>query len=286
MLSHIEISAWEQEERHAILRMKLLRRTADATVIVCHDCGTPHMAEVVRDASRPSFSYYICPQIGRVALAEEATHQWEVDFDRFAALIRDGIGLGGRAATLIAGRLWLLGRQQLDDGFRELFLVRGLAWPDGPDLLDQCIRLQQSPTPILLVPRKLPSAQVLGQRTWVVRSLSELAAIDGAKLAIDAQAFGLAPRPGSMLALQGVVAKRLPRSIGTPAAVNAAVRYMEARGLTETQFGNQFQSTDRTVRSFRKSGKMRRSTFEAMAKSMGLSIEQLLRGETPKSDRR
>ncbi len=75
-------------------------------------------------------------------------------------------------------------------------------------------------------------------------------------------------------------AKR-PQSIGTPEAVNAAMAYMGSKGLTETQFGNQFQSTDRTVRNFRKSGKMRRSTFEAVATSMGLTIEQLLRGELP-----
>jgi hypothetical protein len=61
---------------------------------------------------------------------------------------------------------------------------------------------------------------------------------------------------------------------------------MQSKGLTETQFGIQFDSTDRTVRSFCKSGKLRRSTFEAMAKSMGFTIEQLLRGELPQSDRR
>jgi hypothetical protein len=83
-----------------------------------------------------------------------------------------------------------------------------------------------------------------------------------------------------------MAARRLPRSIGTPEAVGAAISYMESKGLTETQFGNQFQSTDRTVRSFRKSGKMRRSIFEAMAKSMGLTIEELLRGELPASLRR
>jgi len=157
------------------------------------------------------------------------------------------------------------------------------------DLLDQCLRLQQSPAPVLLAPRRLPSAEILGKRPWAIRSLSEVASFDGSKLSLDDQVLMAAgsalligsrsPRPGT------TTAKRLPRSIGTPEAVTAAIKYMESKGLTETQFGNQFQSTDRTVRSFRKSGKMRRSTFEAMAKSMGLTIEELLRGESPKSDR-
>jgi hypothetical protein len=155
--------------------------------------------------------------------------------------------------------------------------------------VDQCLRVQQSPAPVLLVPRRLPSAESLCKKPWAIRALSEVASIDGSKLAMDDQvlmAAGWTVLMGATSLRPGPTAKRLPRSIGTPEAVAAAIKYMESKGLTETQFGNQFQSTDRTVRSFRKSGKMRRSTFEAMAKSMGLTIEELLRGELAKSDRR
>jgi hypothetical protein len=75
--------------------------------------------------------------------------------------------------------------------------------------------------------------------------------------------------------------RRMSRTLGTPEAVKVMTEYLHCTQLTDTQFGNQFQSTDRTVRSFRLNGKMRTSTFEAMAKSMGLTSEQLLRGESP-----
>jgi hypothetical protein len=75
---------------------------------------------------------------------------------------------------------------------------------------------------------------------------------------------------------------RVPRSAGSPQAVRAVVAYMEGRGLGVTQFAIQVDTTDRTVRNFLKRGKMRRSSFETMAARMGLTTEQLLRGEAPK----
>ena len=289
-ISHAELADWPPGERKTIVDLGLIRRTTDATALICDDCGESHIAEIVRDARRPELPYYRCPRIGRVPITVEAAHQWEVDFDRLAALIRKALGLGGKASTLTPSRIWLLGRQQQAIGFWELFLVRGVCWPDGVGLLDQCLRLQQSPAPVVLTPRRLPSAEILGKRPWAIRSLSEVASLDGSKLAVDDQvlmAAGAAALPALSRSSRSVTTpKRLPQSIGTPEAVNAAMAYMGSKGLTETQFGNQFQSTDRTVRNFRKSGKMRRSTFEAMATSMGLTIEQLLRGELPQSDRR
>jgi hypothetical protein len=53
----------------------------------------------------------------------------------------------------------------------------------------------------------------------------------------------------------------------TPEAVKVMTEYLRHTGLRDTQFGNQFQSTDRTVRRLRLNGTLRRSTFEAMAES-------------------
>ena len=68
----------------------------------------------------------------------------------------------------------------------------------------------------------------------------------------------------------------LPRSIGTPEAVNAVIVYMESTGLTETQFRTQFQSTDRTVRSFRKSGKMRRSLASYLPARRAATVDPMI----------
>ena len=65
--------------------------------------------------------------------------------------------------------------------------------------------------------------------------------------------------------------------------MQAVTRYLQHTQMTDTQFGNQFQTTDKTVRKFLNAGKMRRSNFEEMASGMGLTADQLLRGELPPS---
>lgn len=73
-----------------------------------------------------------------------------------------------------------------------------------------------------------------------------------------------------------------PRSMGSPEAVKACQRYMYTKGLNQEQFGQRFQTSDKTVRKFLADGKIRKSLFCAMAEAMDLSPEQLLRGEWPR----
>jgi hypothetical protein len=217
----------------------------------------------------------------------EALQRWEADFDQIAVLIRRAVGLTSKAATLVPSRIWLLGRQRTDDGYWELFLMRGLCWPDGLQLLDQCSRLHQSPAPVVVVPCRLPSGESAA-RSWPMRTLSEIVSLGGSGLVVDVETLATAVGSvGISSAASGKrPRKRMSRSLGTPEAVKVMTEYLQHTQLTDTQFGNQFQSTDRTVRSFRASGKMRRSTFEAMAESMELTTEGLLRGELPPSMKR
>jgi hypothetical protein len=78
----------------------------------------------------------------------------------------------------------------------------------------------------------------------------------------------------------------IERSIGTMESVAAVREYIAVRALTLTAFGNQFDTTDRTVRRFLKEGKMRRANFEAMAASMGLTAAELLQGLVPSANPR
>ncbi|MCC6362982.1 MAG: helix-turn-helix transcriptional regulator [Bryobacterales bacterium] len=75
----------------------------------------------------------------------------------------------------------------------------------------------------------------------------------------------------------------VPRSVGSDEAVEAVREYLKATGLSLTQFGTQINMTPKSVSNFLKTGKMRRSSFEDMAESMGLTPHQLLRGELPTS---
>lgn len=74
----------------------------------------------------------------------------------------------------------------------------------------------------------------------------------------------------------------LPRSIGSKAAINAVIAFMRAKGLSQTQLAILAQTNERTIRKFLKTGKIRRSTFEDIAAGMGVTKDQLLRGELSK----
>jgi hypothetical protein len=71
------------------------------------------------------------------------------------------------------------------------------------------------------------------------------------------------------------------RSVGSPAAVAAVRQYIKAKAINLTAFGIEVGTTDRTIRRFLNEGKMRRANFEQMANSIGVTAEQLLRGELP-----
>lgn len=283
-----ELAEWLPAQRDAVISLGLLRRTSDATALICGDCGTPHPVEVIHDPRKPGEPYYLCPEIGRIPLAPADLHRWEADFDQIATLIRKTAGLTSKPSTLVPSRLWLLGRRRIADTYWELFLMCGLCWPDGIQLLGQCSRLQQSPAPVLLVPHRLPSG--FNPTTSIpTRTLSELVSLEGSGVAVDVSTLEIAAATvvGDRAELRKKAPrKRMSRTLGSAEALRVVTDYLEHTKLTDTQFGNQFNTTDRTVRSFRTTGEMRRSNFEAMATSMGLTSDQLLRGELPPSLKR
>ena len=282
VLSARELARWQADQRDVITALGLICRTSDATALLCDDCGPPHPVEVIRDPRKPQRPYYLCPEIGRVPLTPTDLYRWKADFDQIAETIKAAIGLSGKTSTLIPSRIWLLGRQRIANTYWELFLMCGLCWPDGIQLLSQCSRIQQAPAPVVLVPYRLPVAGTVAP-SWPIRTLSELVSFEGSSLVVDIPTLATAAGVSGGSAALGTKPprQRMSRSLGTPEAVQAVTQYLEHTQITDTQFGNQFQTTDKTVRKFLKSGRMRRSNFRDMASSMGLTTEQLLLGTLP-----
>jgi hypothetical protein len=73
--------------------------------------------------------------------------------------------------------------------------------------------------------------------------------------------------------------KRLRATIDSPSAAKRMETYLESHGIGQTQFAVQVGTTDRTLRTFRKTGKVRRDIFESIAKAMGTTKEVLLKRE-------
>ena len=73
--------------------------------------------------------------------------------------------------------------------------------------------------------------------------------------------------------------KRLPASVTSQIAASRMEAYIESKVMSQTSFANQIGTTDRTLRGFRKTGKVRRDIFDAIATGMGTTPEELVKPE-------
>jgi hypothetical protein len=123
------------------------------------------------DGSYPVIS---CPVVGLVRISPERLQCWEVDFGVVAKRLAQAFGLTGTLQELKAGRVWLLGSRRLAGRLAEFFLVQGVDWADGPELLSSTPRLQNSPAPVVLFPSRLPEDPVWQSNGRALYSLREL----------------------------------------------------------------------------------------------------------------
>jgi hypothetical protein len=72
--------------------------------------------------------------------------------------------------------------------------------------------------------------------------------------------------------------QRLSATVTCPAAARKLESYLRANAIGLTEFATKAQTTDRTLRTFRRTGNVRRDIFDNIAKAMGLTKEKLLKG--------
>ena len=71
--------------------------------------------------------------------------------------------------------------------------------------------------------------------------------------------------------------QRMSATIHAPSAARKMEVYMNAKGLDQTEFSIQAGTTDKTIRKFRQTGKIKRTILAGIAAAMGISREELLK---------
>lgn len=71
--------------------------------------------------------------------------------------------------------------------------------------------------------------------------------------------------------------KRFSGTVTSPSAARKMEAFIDSQGIGFTEFANKAGTTDRTIRQFRKTGKVRRDIFQGIARVMGLKLEDLLK---------
>ena len=174
VFTHDETFAWPKAERERVLALGLLRRVEDADWMECDACGEAHSEDVVFLDEDGSYPVIPCPAVGLVRISPERLQRWEVDFAVVAKLLAQAFGLTGTVQEQKPGRVWLLGSRRLAGRLAEFFLVQGVDWADGPELLSSTPRLQNSPAPVVLFPSRLPEDPVWQSNGRALYSLREL----------------------------------------------------------------------------------------------------------------
>jgi hypothetical protein len=70
--------------------------------------------------------------------------------------------------------------------------------------------------------------------------------------------------------------RRMPTSVHSPSAAAKMTKFMDSKGLGQTEFAIQANTTDKTIRKFRQTGTIKRSILADIAKAMGTTKEDLL----------
>ena len=162
--------------RAVVERYALIRRAENSTAIECDACGEGHF-ETVELLTEPFGSkpraYIFCPEAGRISVDLDRLKQWSVDIEAMASTVASALDLGASVTTIAPGRVWLLGSRRFDERTRDVFLVRGISWPDSRGLLEAAARLASSPCPLILCLHRFPASPEWQDNNRVVLSLSE-----------------------------------------------------------------------------------------------------------------
>jgi hypothetical protein len=242
------------------------------------------------DAVGPMPALNIDEEIDRAFEGRSANYTCYLDADwRFDEIERDasrrvGHEYGGRRHGSIGG-IVVKAIHDVEASFQKLHPNVPCAavadfwrsWQIQRHIADFCSRLADSHTAQLLAGDWVEGAKEAERaRVHVYRQLAAFAheVLDEAMLSTAANGGGAVE--------QGFNEARNRRLRATVTSLVAARRmedYMNSKGIGQTEFARKVGTTDRTLRTFRRTGKVRRDIFEAIASAMETTKEALLKPE-------
>ncbi len=182
-----ETGLWPPGTLEILTGLGVLAEAAPATAVVCDACGADHVARVVFVESPPGSGlrpFIGCPEAGRVSVPLPRLKQWAVDFWRLARHVAAALDAAGDVEEIVSSRLWLLGKRALSALPREVFLARGLTWPDA-SAVTSTARLASSARPVVVVAGSIPASDIWAGRPTLVAPLASVVSFDRGQIIID-----------------------------------------------------------------------------------------------------
>lgn len=166
----------------------LVRETQAAVSVVCDACDLGHVDDVVfvdTPADAGVRAYIRCPDNGRVQVPLDRLRQWEVDFNGMVRVLAAAIARDGMPEEIVQSRVWFIGKAVFAARSRDVFLARGLSWPDAQAVVAQASRLATSGTPLVLVAGAVPPVGVWNANVPPVLPVSAVLALRDGQIKFD-----------------------------------------------------------------------------------------------------
>jgi len=174
---------WSPPLQTALTAWNWLRPAAEASFVVCPECGDHWEEPVAADGPDGERRLFIaCPVQVRVEVDPSELQQWTVDTASFARGVAAALALTGQPKAFIADRLWRLGRTRWQESSRDVWLSRGLSLSDGPAMV---VAMRSSVRPIVLFPDRNPDEQIWSGRVPVLIALSQVSQLVEEQLRFD-----------------------------------------------------------------------------------------------------
>jgi hypothetical protein len=225
--------------------------------------------------------YKLCPD---VPLTSKDVVVQTLDVGSFTRMLADVLGIRWQPPEQRAGHAWGIGLSRRQKSLNQpvFFVVES----SQPNFRSAVLELLASvPGPFVLVAptdqhREISLQEHFERRGISFVSLAEQVQLDEDGCLVSVESME-SPGDASAAVVTNSADGKLSRTAGSPEAVAAVKAYLAAKVMNLTEFSIQSQMTERTARRFLEKGEIQRANFKSMAEAMGLTAEQLLRGELP-----
>jgi hypothetical protein len=185
-----EVAPWPNGALVWLMKAGILREAGLAEEILCDQCEEccwikPRIQ--VNQQTGQTVGKYVCQRnedVGPFNVDLDRKKQWRLSLTGLAAAVARAVGAVGQQIELVQERLVFLGTVSLDSRNRELFLARGVAWPDSKDVFGTASRLRNAIHPIILTLSVMPPEDLLPGMSLAARPLVEIAGFDNGELAV------------------------------------------------------------------------------------------------------
>ncbi len=185
-----EMRQWPQASLIPFLESGLLIPAQPSPTVMCDGCAEGHWEEpelLKWGPDAEARAYITCPEAGRVPVNLERLRRWRLDILKLGEMVAACLSIRQTPREVVRSRLWSLGKTNLAGRVRDMFLARGLAWPDAKGAIGVRPRPDEYGSRVLLALSEAPARDVMeGPATC---SLARLVTFIGGQLDLDQAAL-------------------------------------------------------------------------------------------------